>query len=53
MDIRTSDLCLIDEALGTQIRLLSSRIIKTQEDELRIIKFQELQKNIEELILKD
>lgn len=53
MDIRTSDLILIREALDTQIRLLEVRVFNSREDELRILRFKDLRDNIEALILQD
>lgn len=53
MDIRTSDLILIREALDTQIRLLEDRVFNSREDELRILRFKDLRDNIEALILQD
>lgn len=53
MDIRTSDLILIREALDTQIRLLEARVLKSREDEPTILRFKDLRDNIEALILQD
>lgn len=53
MEIRHSDLALISEALGTQIRLLEARVCKTQADEIRILRFQRLKDDIDELQLHD
>lgn len=53
MDIRHSDLLLLSEALGTQIRILEARVCKTREEETRILRFQRLKDDIDELILHD
>lgn len=51
MEIRTSDLLLIKEALETQIRLSKSFVNKTRDDEIKILRFENLLSDIEVLIL--
>lgn len=52
MELSTKYLQLIDEALGTQIRLLSARINKTRDDEIRIWQFEKVKADIETLLLQ-
>ena len=51
MDISYRNLQMISEALGTQIRLMSSYINKTQEQEIKILHFRKLKEDIDILLL--
>ncbi len=52
MEIPARYLKLISEALGTQIRVLSARINKTYDDEVRIEQFKKVKDDIDTLILE-
>ena len=50
IQIRNSDLELVRQALETQIRLTNSYVNKTQEQQLRLIEFQDLHSKVNRII---